>query len=289
MKKPAICIYHGNCADGFTAAWAVRRKLGEAQVEYFPGVYGNPPPDVKGRAVIMVDFSYKHDVMQKIIDEAGSLLVLDHHVSARQELGAIRPNGYTEIHFDMERSGAMMAWNHFFHNEPVPRLVQYVQDRDLWKFELPASREVAAYVSSWPYAWEQWTMMHQLMEVPDEFERIIAEGTAILRKQRKDIAELLDVNTRWIEMAGSVIPVANMPYTLASDAAHELCKRFEPAFAACYFDRKDCRQFSLRSLNDGADVSKIARSYGGGGHVHAAGFQMPHNWLGEGEPSRNIG
>jgi hypothetical protein len=28
--KPDICIYHGNCADGFGAAWAVRRRFGGA-------------------------------------------------------------------------------------------------------------------------------------------------------------------------------------------------------------------------------------------------------------------
>lgn len=40
-----LCIYHGNCADGFTSAWAVYKALGNA-VEFFPGVYNNPPPDV---------------------------------------------------------------------------------------------------------------------------------------------------------------------------------------------------------------------------------------------------
>ncbi|RAV76582.1 phosphohydrolase, partial [Aerococcus loyolae] len=38
MLNP-LCIYHGNCADGFTAAWAVHEALGEG-CEFVAGVYG---------------------------------------------------------------------------------------------------------------------------------------------------------------------------------------------------------------------------------------------------------
>lgn len=41
-----ICIYHGNCADGFGAAWAVRKALGD--IEFYAGKYQEPPPDVTG-------------------------------------------------------------------------------------------------------------------------------------------------------------------------------------------------------------------------------------------------
>lgn len=35
---PPLCIYHGNCQDGFAAAWCVRRAFGP-QVEFVAGVY----------------------------------------------------------------------------------------------------------------------------------------------------------------------------------------------------------------------------------------------------------
>ena len=38
MNTNYMCIYHGNCADGFTAAWVVRKALGEERVEFVPGV-----------------------------------------------------------------------------------------------------------------------------------------------------------------------------------------------------------------------------------------------------------
>lgn len=84
-------------------------------------------------------------------------------------------------------------------------------------------------------------------------------------------------------IGGNSVPVANIPYTLTSDAGN-LMAQGEP-FAACYWDTPSGRVFSLRSTDDGADVSAIAKGYGGGGHAHAAGFQMPIGWEGDGSPA----
>ena len=82
-----LCIYHGNCADGFGAAWAVRAALKD--VEFFTGHYGDDPPDVTGRHVIMVDFSYKRPVLDRMAMAARSILILDHHKSAAEDLVGI--------------------------------------------------------------------------------------------------------------------------------------------------------------------------------------------------------
>lgn len=80
-----------------------------------------------------------------------------------------------------------------------------------------------------------------------------------------------------------MVPVACLPYTLSSDAGHMMAKG-EP-FAACYWDTPEGRCFSLRSAEDGMDVSEIAKDYGGGGHKHAAGFRVPFHCVIEGETS----
>ena len=71
------------------------------------------------------------------------------------------------------------------------------------------------------------------------------------------------------------MPVASLPYTLTSDAALAMAQG-EP-FAACYWDTERTRIFSLRSADEGVDVSVIATAYGGGGHQHAAGFAVPRD------------
>lgn len=284
--KP-ICIYHGNCADGFTAAWAVWKLHGDAY-DYHAGVYQDPPPDVAGRHVLMVDFSYKRAVIEEMRKSARSIRIIDHHKSAIEDLtGKLDDSsGLTpiELNFDLERSGAGLAWDIFHPNTPRPKLVTYVEDRDLWRFNWSFSREISAYVFSHEYSFAGWSVIAEALE--RSFDRCVAEGAAIERKHHKDVAELVGALRSEMIIGGQWAPVANLPYTLTSDAGHLMCQPYAspnlhgdivtPPFAACYWDTPDGRVFSLRSIEGGADVSEIAKQYGGGGHRHAAGFRLAH-------------
>lgn len=294
IQRKTMCIYHGNCADGFGAAWVVRKALGE-DVEFVPGVYGQEPPDVTGFDVVMVDFSYKRDVLMDLSWKASSIIVLDHHKSAAQDLAAFPPFHAGIEHdgpgtlgwqsafdlmysqnspaiaccFDMNRSGAMLAWAHYFPDQEPPQLLRHIEDRDLWLFQLDGTREIQANLFSYPYDFEVWD---QLMTA--DVESLRSDGAAIERKHHKDIGELVAVTKRRMVIGGHDVPAANLPYTLTSDAGHLMCAN-EP-FAACYWDTPDGRSFSLRSTDQGLDVSEIALQYGGGGHRNASGFRVPY-------------
>lgn len=276
--KEYLCIYHSNCADGFTAAWVVRRAYGEDHVEFYPGVYSTPPPDVAGRHVIMVDFSYKRPVMEYIVREAESVVVLDHHESAQRDLQGLvslqrlaDPEGIDcRIVFDMERCGAMIAWEYFFPQQSPPQLLRHIEDRDLWRFSLPGTREIQATVFSYEYTFENWDRLMR-----SSVRHLAEEGAAIERKHHKDVRELSKVVTRLMMIGGCAVPVANVPYTLTSDMGHLLAEPKQYPFAACYWDTPEGRVFSLRSREEGANVAEIAEQYGGGGHAHAAGFTVP--------------
>lgn len=261
---PKICIYHGNCADGFTSAWVVRKALGES-VEFHPGVYQDAPPDVTGKDVLLVDFSYKRPVLEAMLDQAASVIVLDHHKTAEADLRDLP--GVISV-FDMNRSGARITWDYFFPTVEPPALLKHVEDRDLWRFALRKTREIQASVFSYPYEFAAWDF---LMEQAD-LNQLAVEGEAIERKHFKDIRELIGVVTRNMVIGGYLVPVANLPYTLTSDAGHILAK--DKPFAGCYWDTPDGRVFSLRSTDAGVDVSEIAKQYGGGGHRNASGFRL---------------
>ncbi len=260
-----LCIYHGNCADGFTSAWVVRKALGEA-VDYHAGVYQNPPPDVTGRDVLLVDFSYKRDTLIAMRERAASVTILDHHKTAEADLKDIP--GITAV-FDMERSGARITWDYFFPNAKPPELLLHVEDRDLWRFALRKTREIQASVFAYPYEFKVWDFL-----MGANLEQLAVEGEAIERKHFKDIRELTGVVTRPMKIAGHIVPIANLPYTLTSDAGHLLAK--DKPFAGCYWDTPQGRVFSLRSTDDGLDVAEIAKQYGGGGHKHASGFRLSY-------------
>lgn len=263
MRK--LCIYHGNCADGFTSAWVVRKALGE-DVDFHPGVYSNEPPDVEGRDVVMVDFSYKRPVLEGIRDRAASVLILDHHKTAEADLRDLPGVVST---FDMNRSGARITWDHYFPGQEPPKLLLHVEDRDLWRFALRKTREIQASVFAYPYEFKVWDFL-----MSADLDKLATEGEAIERKHFKDILELTQVVTRRMVIGGYNVPVANLPYTMTSDAGHLLAKG--EAFAGCYWDTPEGRVFSLRSQEGGMDVADIAKQYGGGGHKNASGFRLSY-------------
>jgi oligoribonuclease NrnB/cAMP/cGMP phosphodiesterase (DHH superfamily) len=286
MSKPILCIYHGNCADGFGAAWAVRHALGD-QVEFHPGKYGETPPDVRDRHVLMVDFSYKRPDVDEMAVTAKSILILDHHKSAAEDLiHYVEPAGdwndhieeaeqahsnhphipYIRAIFDMERSGAGLTWD-YFHDETRPALIDHIEDRDLWRFDLVGTKEIQAAVFSYPYDFKVWD---ELMRTAEE--ELRADGEAISRKHMKDVQELIHSAASTMVIAGHEVPVLNTPYFYSSEAGHIMAKG--KPFAACYWDTASGRTFSLRSANDGVDVSEIAKLFGGGGHRNAAGFRL---------------
>lgn len=294
-----LCIYHGNCADGFGAAWIVRKAFGPKNVEFFLGVYQTAPPDVTGRHVLLVDFAYKRPVLLEMAKTARSIVILDHHKTAQEDLqgfrapapfaewrngdGALVEGGREPIAalFDLNHSGAMLAWEFFFPEMDSPPLLQHIEDRDLWRFKLSATRAIQAGLFSFPYDFEMWDGLMEDSYLPEELDRLRVEGEAIERKHFKDIDELLAVTKRRMVIGGVSVPVANLPYTLSSDAGHKLALEDETKIGACYWDVPDGRVFSLRSTDDGPDVSAIAKQYGGGGHPHAAGFKAATGWEGE--------
>jgi oligoribonuclease NrnB/cAMP/cGMP phosphodiesterase (DHH superfamily) len=267
--KP-LCIYHGFCADGFTAAWVVWRWYGVGQVEFHAATHGESPPAVNGREVYLVDFSYPRPVIEAMARHATKLTVLDHHVTAAQDLeGLIRNGGVVDGVFDMEKSGCLLTWEWFFKHKPPPQVLLAVNDHDLWRFELPWTREIFLALTSYPYDFAIWeTLMGN-----DRLDALRQEGMTLERKQQKDIAEIIAAGSHLITMAGHTVPACNVPSHWASDTGHLLAQGHP--FAACFWIDGEKIAFSLRSAPEGLDVSEIAKQFGGGGHPHAAGFKLP--------------
>jgi oligoribonuclease NrnB/cAMP/cGMP phosphodiesterase (DHH superfamily) len=273
--KPLV-IYHANCIDGFTAAWCFHHaakdpdNAGLHGIEFLPASYGQEPPDVTGRLVYIVDFSYPRAQLYQMADRAKLVVVLDHHQSAQADLEALRGPGL-KIHFDMQRSGAGMAWDYLFDGAPRPRFLGFVEDRDLWRFSFDETKASHAYLGSVDRTFAKWD---EIM-LGNAFQQAtaLAQGAALVRLVEKQVADAVRSTLRTAEIGGQVVPLANVPGFLASDAGHSMNDGVP--FAATYFDTEQRRCFSLRSRPDGADVSLVAQQYGGGGHKHAAGFTVP--------------
>jgi len=278
LTKPTMCIYHANCADGFGAALAVWMRFGNS-VEFIPASYGEIPPNCAGHDVLLVDFSYKLPVLEQIIDQAKSVTILDHHKTAEADIQPLLDAGRVYGEFDMARSGAAIAWDWCFPDEDRPRLIEYIQDRDLWQFNLEGTREISAALFSYDYEFEVWKNILTAMEDDEGREFFFQVGKVLRRKYNKDLDGILKATKRRMLICGYSVPVANVPYMFASDAGNRMAEG--ELFSASYFDTQDGRKFSLRSKDTGLDVSEIAKRFGGGGHARAAGFMMPIGWEGE--------
>jgi oligoribonuclease NrnB/cAMP/cGMP phosphodiesterase (DHH superfamily) len=273
-----LIIYHANCLDGFGAAFAAHDYFSSQniEVEYHAASHGDEPPECAGREVYIVDFSYKRDVLKQICAVADKVAILDHHITAQEELeGLEHEHANLTVVFDMEKSGAVLSWEHF-HQAPVPRLLLHIQDRDLWRFELDGTDEINTALISHPFSFEFWT---QLAGSEGRLAELRAEGET-LNRYRRQLIEQYKSRAVLGKVAGYEVPVVNAPHAIISELLGELAQDYP--FAAGYQDKGSKRSWSLRSRRDGGeDVAKIAERFGGGGHRNAAGFgtQLPESLL----------
>jgi len=277
-----ICIFHGNCADGFVAAWVVWKWANDnnREVEFIAAQYQQPPPDVAGARVIIVDFSYKENELVAMVEQAAHVLLIDHHKTARAEIERamarmtpVQADRFMVV-FSLDRSGAGLTWDHFFAGEPRLKLVDHVEDRDLWRFGLEGSREIHSVLRSHADDFEVVEKLSREIESNAGRMLVIRQGEAIDRAHLKHVKDAIASFSYRAVIAGHEVPVLNANYHMASDAGN-LMAEGEP-FAACYIDGPKGRGYSLRSKDTGLDVSEIAKLFGGGGHARAAGFTVPH-------------
>jgi oligoribonuclease NrnB/cAMP/cGMP phosphodiesterase (DHH superfamily) len=255
-------IYHANCTDGFGSAYSAWKLLGN-RAEYHACSHGAPPPDVTGKNVVILDFSFKNDVTKKMIEEAKDLLVIDHHKSAMVELHDI-----SNTIFDMNKSGATLAWDFFHPGKEAPKFIQYITDRDLWKWELPYSKEFSAAFDMVPFEFEEF----EKFEDDSVFDDAVKRGSYILAYSKTVVKKVCDkaANRR---LGGKHVMVVN-----ASHWMSEIGARLSPDcdYAMIwYYDHNDKDiKVSLRAFHDTIDVSEVAKKFGGGGHKKAAGFRL---------------
>ena len=264
---PVHVIYHADCRDGFGAAWAAWTVLGDETARYTPAHYGDQIPDTDPEGwLYILDFSYPLAQMQTLLARhRGKVALLDHHQTAMDELDG-RIAG---AHFDMERSGAAMAWEYFHPQEPVPEILLYVQDRDLWDWKLPHSKEINEALAQTEPDFHVWSAL----TIPE----LRRQGNELRAPAIEQIQRNL-ASASTSDVLGHAVPSVETDQ-LVSDTAHELLQLNPDApFAAVYHhttqNGEPVTKFSLRSRKGGTDVSAIARVLGGGGHVNAAGFTV---------------
>lgn len=276
MNKDVVVVYHDPCLDGMASRYAAWKKFGN-DASYIPGKYeGKFTMDrFKDKRVYCVDFSYKKDAILQIMAVCKSLNIYDHHKTAVPEVRAAQAElegteSYNRLHYtyDADHSGVGVVWTAFFPGQPMPRVLWHIQDRDLWRFDLPHTKEVCCYMGSLNFDFKKWVYAIE-KACP---KAILARGITIRSKELRDIADITS-KAKSTKLDGYDIDLlTNCPANYVSEACNELLKDANIDFAANRSQTDEGWSWSLRSTDDRVDVGALAKGKGGGGHRNAAGF-----------------
>lgn len=267
MSKVAL-LYHFPCTDGFGASYVFWKKFKD-DLLLFPIQPNADIPDIPDdvEQVFMADIALDREKTLELKRRHPSLIVLDHHLSNKDVLEDLE-----FCHFDMNHSGAMLAWLHLFPDEDPPLLIKLVEDRDIWKWEIADSHKLLLAIDSYEMSFGKWSFLEQHLQTEAGYNRLLAEGKAIERFRRF----LFNDITRHVHkrnIGGVKIDCINMATFLKGDFASFMLDEFDLEVASAYYFNGKKYTFSLRS-KESVNVAKIAEMYGGGGHAQAAAFQI---------------
>lgn len=269
-EKKRWVLYHADCMDGYGAAWSAWKAFGQS-ARYKAVRHHEPLPKLPDNIELYIlDFCYP---MQVLVDEAERLkkiVILDHHISAQRDYEAyisdsVIPSNI-EVHFVQQHSGCMITWNYFQNDKKAPKLLQHIEDHDLWRHELPKTEAIskALYLRlPMNFAAFEKIKLHTLEQ----------EGAVLLKQHQFNVRRLVNMRHK-VKLNGIGGLAVNAPGMFSSDLGHEL-SILSGTYGLTYIwnGKRQRYECGLRSIGD-FDVSVLAKMYGGGGHQNASGFTV---------------
>jgi uncharacterized protein len=269
-----LVIYHGRkCPDGFAAALAAWIFYG-GRAEFLPLDHGDIQsvdalPALTGRAVYILDFSFPVDILRAIEQRAAKLVMLDHHKSAAEKLTGFGCRCGV-VHFDMDKSGARLGWEFFHPGAPLPALVRFVEDRDIWVWQYPESAGFLAALDMEPLEFARWAEIAAFS--PDQLNDFMARGQAMDEKFSKLAADIAE-GAQPVTFNGQSGLMLNAPGVFHSLIGNMLSEKSGTFALMWHVGKSGGVKIGLRSQRS-FDCIPLAESMGGGGHAQACGFKM---------------
>lgn len=247
--------------DGFGACYAAQKKFGNT-AQYLPVNYGDVMPVIEdGSSVYILDFSYPRDVLEALNARVDTLVVLDHHKTAQEDLKDL-PYAI----FDMNKSGAVLAWEFFFPTEPVPKILTRVQDRDLWRWQYKDTRDVLNSLEMAKDDFSVWDWAEQ------NFEKAAAEGLRVSEYKAMKVEEACDPqNFLRRTFMGYQVAIMNSSAHMTSEVGNKVVTENSDIDIFIGYSILPNGRVYLSFRSAGIDTTPLARHFGGGGHAKASG------------------
>jgi nanoRNase/pAp phosphatase (c-di-AMP/oligoRNAs hydrolase) len=246
------------------ALWQYYNGRHTGNVIFEPVAYGDPVPEYQScDRIWIVDFSFPQEELLKIKQTTPHVILIDHHDTAKADLV-----GLDWAHFNNTKSGAVLTWE-FVWGTPVPELLLYIQDRDLWQWELPDSRAVNYALRHVPKDFYVWSNL-RICDLKTDGKAMMKMADSLVSSAVKKAVQL--------RLGHIDVYVVNSS-DFASEIGNELASKSPSMVGAVWHYDHAGFHWELRSTDDGPHVGEVAKLYGGGGHANAAGFRTRVNYV----------
>lgn len=281
-----IVVFHYPCQDGLVSAWVTHlfHTIHKESIELYPIQHGTPLniDRLKSNKVLFCDYAPANEYIDMLEKECTSIMILDHHITSAERI--TKPYAY----FDMKRSGAGIAWDYFF-GGIRPDFINWVEDRDLWKWKYTESANFYAGIQIVLSALKyndfnsMFNTLDELYNTPSKTTYYLEIGDLINRSIQNKASSIAynhsKKSDRYIDKNKEYnVCIVNCSTDIISEVGSILTKDYNFDFAVLWRYNHPASEYivSLRA-NNNADVSEIARQYGGGGHKNAASFSTKIN------------
>lgn len=285
--KRAVVIYHSADLDGHcSGAIARMAMMAESRAVQMIGWNHGEDWPVFGAdsetKIVVTDLAFPAWLMHLWADTAGELIWIDHHITSIIDLQSLVLPGRR----DVEKAACELAWEHFWFSAP-PTAVRLLGRFDVWDhrddrvlpFQYAMRAEDGADLTA-PESDEFWAeLFHRTPEAELRVQELVAGGRAMLRYEKRFNALVARLAAFECEFAGlhAIALTRCKGGSLAFEGVYQPSRH--QLMITCYYDGRGWN-YSLYTTHEHVNCGDIAKSFGGGGHLRAAGFRWKSFLLG---------
>lgn len=274
-----IYVLHHDDSDGYASALTLYRKFGD-KAKYIPVQYGRSLPKLTygpNTEVYIVDFSYSREILVDLYSKVGTLLVIDHHDTAQEELACLE-----FAIFDLSKSGARLTWEYFNPGKQMPVVMELVEDRDMW---IRSSDETDYFEAGMKASgrYQSLKYWNDVLENHDELQRVLDHGKILEEEVRRTVSDFVTKKRYKVlpfyfngrRYRAAIYNATTLISRLAAGIYSSKQDSIEMTIS--YFITQDSEViFSFRApMENDVDVSAIAKHYGGGGRAKTSSCKVP--------------
>jgi len=297
MKVFDYIIFHKGCIDGFSSFLVLNKTSfihDHAIIYQDKPSASNPPQNIDGKNIIIMDVAYKYEVLKEIVERAKYVLFIDHHNTIHENVVRIQKNvSNLETVYDENECGSSLVWKYFFPKKKIPLFLEYVRDNDIgtWKLygthSFIAGLEADYNISLSPDQLYHWNKLFDRKVV----KRLELKG----RTYMEYIESLLKSNSKrysleafpsemiyeefssYFDKPGQykVAVVCGVGCPSTSLLGKRMADVINCDFVLFWSLHLDTKDYVLSFRSKEVDVGLIAQIFGGGGHKLASACSFP--------------